>query len=1089
MAIIKLGPDNFELLTLATHPVRSYTSSSAGVTGSVYVYARRSPYEKDSQSITAFDDSKLEEDSLESLRLACINSAKQPTRGTAEITFGGVPQDSDIIAITDTQGQTSYFEFDAHSPTSMVSASIATRVTINNSTGSAATAAASLNRAINTVSSLDIKSRIKAGTTTTVKLTQKTGGASGNTTISTEYQNPTSGSVTNLTVPSAFTGGSDAGEFRSAIELFISGVHANPASPRNQKAMELYRFEPSFKYTKDTGRKNVVKNLLMPHHRVNYPTSDYSYTNYHCLNFFTASYVPSNSALIYPNYFPNDKKFGPYTPDKGFTFSFYINPRRTILKRSEEFTAGCIMHLSSTFAVSLVTGSRRDEFGFPSTFRLMLQLSHSADVSPSNVTISSTSNVGSSGGTSNYPNNLIFLSKDNSLLKNNWHHVAIRWGGSGFNAGTGSFLIDGREKGRFIVPSASIAPANKTGKIIASSSFTFGGLIPDKTVIVLTGTNGRVRLFEFDTSNAPSLIHGVSGSNTRRVPIYGLTTGAQIANRFSQRVRRSGLAVTGTVASNVVTLKHDAGGTAGNTLIITGTGHIFHHGLHSGAGTVTNLTASLFNSSSQKMYFGGGANATTTSVADSQALFIGNYFEGPNLMHSASNMVQFFNPNANTNEGVRSLAAENCDPSNFTLQHPLNAEIHDLRIYKEYKSSQHMSTASIKGPNDMKGKLAFYLPVFFVKESPKRKNLLSPFQTTRSSTDDPFNVSLSFGVGGHLLNCENCLREFVQKEYPRMYQLTASVVEGAAQVELTMNEYLYATGSIRARNLLVLPCDNGLFRPNFKLLESGTLTTRPKSTHEMGKFVNDLGDLDLGIVSLSNLILTSSLIKSMHKDSGDIENQIMGTSPDNLGQAEGVVLTVFQRTRDNSSNQVVFFDMSNLFYGKRIKPSSLRMHDPGLTGSVGPKKTGSAAEKGVIPMTLRDNGAGNIYRADALTDHATWASVGNVFYDEGVIVVKSPNIPLFGIDKHMIDFKGEHDIHVMKVMIHAGAGKINSSSNIAYVNASGSNLANDRDSRYVYITGINLHDDNFNIIAKTTFAQPVMKKETDEFFFKTKLDF
>ena len=115
------------------------------------------------------------------------------------------------------------------------------------------------------------------------------------------------------------------------------------------------------------------------------------------------------------------------------------------------------------------------------------------------------------------------------------------------------------------------------------------------------------------------------------------------------------------------------------------------------------------------------------------------------------------------------------------------------------------------------------------------------------------------------------------REYPRMYQLTASVVEGAAQVELTMNEYLYATGSIRARNLLVLPCDNGLFRPNFKLLESGTLTTRPKSTHEMGKFVNDLGDLDLGIVSLSNLILTSSLIKSMHKDSGDIENQIISS--------------------------------------------------------------------------------------------------------------------------------------------------------------------------------------------------------------------
>ena len=65
MAIIKLGPDNFEIVTLATHPMRTYNSSSSGVTGSVYVYARRSDYEKEAQSMAAFDDSKLQADSLE----------------------------------------------------------------------------------------------------------------------------------------------------------------------------------------------------------------------------------------------------------------------------------------------------------------------------------------------------------------------------------------------------------------------------------------------------------------------------------------------------------------------------------------------------------------------------------------------------------------------------------------------------------------------------------------------------------------------------------------------------------------------------------------------------------------------------------------------------------------------------------------------------------------------------------------------------------------------------------------------------------------------------------------------------------------
>jgi hypothetical protein len=202
------------------------------------------------------------------------------------------------------------------------------------------------------------------------------------------------------------------------------------------------------------------------------------------------------------------------------------------------------------------------------------------------------------------------------------------------------------------------------------------------------------------------------------------------------------------------------------------------------------------------------------------------------------------------------------------------------------------------------------------------------------------------------------------------------------------------------------------------------------------------------------------------------------------------VLTIFQRTRDNSSNEVVFFDMSNLFYGKRIKPGTLRMVDPGLTGSITPEAAGSDKLKsGRIPMVLRDNEFGNIYRADALTAHATWSSVGNVYYDEGVIIIKSPNIPLFGRDQHTIDFKGESDVHVMKIVVHSPAGQINSSSNISYTDLSASFMRNDPSGKFVYITGINFHDDNLNIIAKTNFAQAIVKREDDEYLFKSKIDF
>ena len=49
--------------------------------------------------------------------------------------------------------------------------------------------------------------------------------------------------------------------------------------------------------------------------------------------------------------------------------------------------------------------------------------------------------------------------------------------------------------------------------------------------------------------------------------------------------------------------------------------------------------------------------------------------------------------------------------------------------------------------------------------------------------------------------------------------------------------------------------------------------------------------------------------------------------------------------------------------------------------------------------------------------------------------------------------------------------------------------ANDVDSEFVYITGIYFHDDNMNVIMKANLAQPVVKRDEDDFLFRVKLDF
>jgi hypothetical protein len=66
---------------------------------------------------------------------------------------------------------------------------------------------------------------------------------------------------------------------------------------------------------------------------------------------------------------------------------------------------------------------------------------------------------------------------------------------------------------------------------------------------------------------------------------------------------------------------------------------------------------------------------------------------------------------------------------------------------------------------------------------------------------------------------------------------------------------------------------------------------------------------------------------------------------------------------------------------------------------------------------------------------------------------------------------------------------VTSSSNPTYLPVSASTNANDTDQRFVYITGIYLHDDNLNVIMKTQFAQPIVKRTGDKLMFKVKMDF
>jgi hypothetical protein len=729
----------------------------------------------------------------------------------------------------------------------------------------------------------------------------------------------------------------------AAVQQYMNLVNSLQGSTKFSKSQKVIRFEPTVNLNPNFLRKKAVRQSLFPYYRYVYNTAQWSYTNYHTLNFVTGGNLPEQSVIMYPagtgTYALENQNA--YAPSSSFTFDFYINPRYTQEYVGQPISPGTIFHMSSCYALSVVTGTSRGLDGKVDGFRLLLQLSQSAEIPPRNCVISS--NTVSAVNSSADPG-FLFVSNDNSLKLNNWHHVGVRWGGQTVNGGTGSFVIDGLEQGTFVITSQSCMQAN-----------------------------------------APELV----------------------------------------------------------------------------------------------------------DLSDPDALFLGNFYEGTN--RDTSTIASFFNSTAATREGFTPFGGiidyEN-DPVSYSFTHPLNAEIHDVKIFQTYRNDQQLLTSSMKGyplvlgENPLTGSqdIIFYVPPLFTPNTLPRSVLQTPFQYLDNTvTDDPFNVAMSFGVGGHDLNLENFVKDFVRNTHPRLLNLTASEITVTTNTPQTANYFLYESGSQRKRNITALPCDNGRFKPDYSiLLQSGSTD----------KYVNDFGIVDLSTIGLQNMVSTGSLLSFANMyavDRSDVTGSYMSgalivpileNATIEPGVGAGQYLTILQRTGDASSNEVVFFDVSNMFYGDRIKPGSVNLTDLSVTGSAGR-----------VSIKLKDDGYGNLYRADSLTPHAKWASVGNVLYEEGILVVKSPNIPMFGADSWEVSFEGERNIHVYEVNVPAPKGLVNSSTNPTFQPMLPSDYPSETASSFVYVTGIQLHDENLNVVGRANLAQPVIKRDGDRIVFRLRMDY
>ena len=190
-------------------------------------------------------------------------------------------------------------------------------------------------------------------------------------------------------------------------------------------------------------------------------------------------------------------------------------------------------------------------------------------------------------------------------------------------------------------------------------------------------------------------------------------------------------------------------------------------------------------------------------------------------------------------------------------------------------------------------------------------------------------------------------------------------------------------------------------------------------------------------------------------------------------------MPLYSISKDSSERFSFIIDIPTPFKGKKIKRKSIALVDTDLFG------TG-----GALNITLKDNGFGNMYRADCLTKQAEWNSVGHVFYNEGFVSILHPSLENFCDTNFSFTCSTEFEINSIEYNIPAYSGMQNLSRNNTWSeDLRQDSTAYNSDESIVYISNINLHDEDLNIIAKAKLSKPYIKKSSDNVVFRLTMDF
>lgn len=193
------------------------------------------------------------------------------------------------------------------------------------------------------------------------------------------------------------------------------------------------------------------------------------------------------------------------------------------------------------------------------------------------------------------------------------------------------------------------------------------------------------------------------------------------------------------------------------------------------------------------------------------------------------------------------------------------------------------------------------------------------------------------------------------------------------------------------------------------------------------------------------------------------------------------------------------FNVPSIMYGTQIATGSVEIVC----------RTYSGPDVSMVRV-LKDDGRGGLYISGSVCSSSLenkesykgveWNKVGNVFYGEGLIVIKDPALFDLGFndtttahptDILSVSFRGENRIPTVSLMCRANAGEFNASNNETWSEYDpdiGKHVIKDVEQK-TYITAVGLYDENYKLVGVAKLASPIRKKLNHQLNIRLRMDF